>query len=58
MRSRQPPVGDASGRPRRSFIEETRRAQIVDATVQVISEVGYVHATLAKIARPPGSPRV
>lgn len=39
---------------RRSFIEEARRTQIINATVDVIAEVGSVQASLAKIAERAG----
>ncbi|MFF2084301.1 TetR/AcrR family transcriptional regulator [Nocardia sp. NPDC058176] len=39
---------------RRSFIEEARRRQIIASTVEVISEVGYGNASLARIARHAG----
>ncbi|APE34465.1 TetR family transcriptional regulator [Nocardia mangyaensis] len=39
---------------RRSFIEEARRRQIIASTVEVISEVGYGHASLARIAEHAG----
>lgn len=34
----------------RSFIEEARRAQIIGAAIEVLNEVGYTKASLAKIA--------
>ncbi|RDI50870.1 TetR/AcrR family transcriptional regulator [Nocardia mexicana] len=39
---------------RRSFIEEARRRQIIAAAVEVISEIGYGNASLARIARQAG----
>ncbi|MBF6331342.1 TetR/AcrR family transcriptional regulator [Nocardia transvalensis] len=39
---------------RRSFIEEARRRQIIAAAVEVISEVGYGNASLARIAERAG----
>ncbi|HJE58257.1 MAG TPA: TetR family transcriptional regulator [Nocardiopsis listeri] len=36
---------------KRSFIEKARRAQIIDAAVHTIAEVGYPNASLARIAR-------
>lgn len=36
---------------KRSFIEKARRAQIIDAAVRTIAEVGYPNASLARIAR-------
>ncbi len=38
------------GQPRRSFIEQARRAQIIEAATQVVAEVGYASASLARIA--------
>ncbi|MFE1591679.1 TetR/AcrR family transcriptional regulator [Nocardia sp. NPDC058705] len=38
----------------RSFIEEARRRQIIASTVEVISEVGYANASLARIAEHAG----
>lgn len=38
----------------RSFIEEARRRQIIASTVEVISEVGYSNASLARIAEHAG----
>ncbi|WP_106402007.1 TetR/AcrR family transcriptional regulator [Actinocorallia populi] len=38
------------GLPRRSFIEQARRAQIIEAATQVVAEAGYAHASLARIA--------
>lgn len=46
MRSKNEPDGQ-----KRSFIEEARRAQIIDAAVRTIAEVGYPNASLARIAR-------
>jgi TetR/AcrR family transcriptional regulator, fatty acid metabolism regulator protein len=39
---------------KRSFIEEARRAQIIEAAIQTIAEVGYPNASLARIARTAG----
>ncbi|RDI67157.1 TetR/AcrR family transcriptional regulator [Nocardia pseudobrasiliensis] len=47
------PENETSGR-RRSFIEEARRRQIIAAAVEVISEVGYTNASLARIAKQAG----
>ncbi|GAB3908645.1 TetR family transcriptional regulator [Kibdelosporangium lantanae] len=44
--------GDEQGK--RSFIEEARRAQIVSCAIDVIAEVGYAQASLAKIAERAG----
>lgn len=49
MRSENGPNGR-----RRSFIEEARRRQIIAAAVEVISEVGYQGASLARIAKRAG----
>ncbi|WP_327145070.1 TetR/AcrR family transcriptional regulator [Nocardia sp. NBC_01327] len=38
----------------RTFIESARRAQIVDAAVEVIAEQGYANASFAKIAKQAG----
>ncbi|TDC84067.1 TetR/AcrR family transcriptional regulator [Actinomadura sp. 7K507] len=42
-----------SGR-RRSFIEEARRAQILEAAVQVVGEAGYANTSLSRIAQKAG----
>ncbi|MFF0488263.1 TetR/AcrR family transcriptional regulator [Nocardia sp. NPDC004068] len=47
------PENEPGGR-RRSFIEEARRRQIIAAAVEVISEVGYASASLARIAKRAG----
>jgi len=39
-----------TGRKRPSAIEEARRTQIVDCAVEVVSELGYARASLARIA--------
>ena len=39
---------------KRSFIEEARRAQITEAAIETIAEVGYPNASLARIARTAG----
>jgi len=47
MRSEtSPSVQDAP-----SFIEEARRAQIVECAIETIAELGYEHASLAEIAK-------
>src|SRR5262245_4148107 len=38
----------------RSFIEEARRAQIVASAIEVIAEVGFARASLARIAEHAG----
>ncbi|MDX6740765.1 TetR/AcrR family transcriptional regulator [Actinocorallia sp. A-T 12471] len=40
---------------RRSFIEEARRRQIVEAATRVVAEVGYGRASLARIAERAGT---
>ncbi|MFI9404913.1 TetR/AcrR family transcriptional regulator [Nocardia sp. NPDC052316] len=49
MRSENGQVGQ-----RKSFIEEARRRQIIASAVEVISEVGYGNASLARIAEHAG----
>ncbi|GAB4586601.1 TetR/AcrR family transcriptional regulator [Nocardia sp. IFM 10818] len=49
MRSENEPGGK-----QRSFIEEARRRQIIASAVEVISEVGYANASLARIAEHAG----
>ena len=41
-------------RPDRTFIEEARRAQIIQCAADVIAETGYTRATMAQIARRAG----
>ncbi|WP_052168775.1 TetR/AcrR family transcriptional regulator [Actinoalloteichus spitiensis] len=43
-----------NGQKGRTFIEEARRRQIVDCAIEVISEVGYRKASLARIAERAG----
>jgi AcrR family transcriptional regulator len=43
-----------AGPARRSFIEEARRAQIVGCAIETIAELGYVQASLARIAQRAG----
>ncbi|GAA3166862.1 TetR/AcrR family transcriptional regulator [Nonomuraea roseoviolacea] len=50
MRSEIQPGGQKA----RSFIEEARRDQIVRAAVEVIAEVGFARASLARIAQRAG----
>ncbi|MFE6684864.1 TetR/AcrR family transcriptional regulator [Streptomyces sp. NPDC057743] len=45
---------DAGSKPKPSFTETGRRAQIVAAAIEVIAEVGYHGASFAKIARRAG----
>ena len=40
--------------PKRSFIEEARRAQIIDCAIDVIAEIGFAQASLSQIARRAG----
>ena len=44
------PENGLAGRERRSFIEEARRAQIVECAIETIAAVGYTQASLARIA--------
>src|SRR5262245_43055500 len=37
--------------PKRSFIEEARRAQIIAAAIETLAEVGFGKASLAQIAK-------
>ncbi|QKW14096.1 TetR/AcrR family transcriptional regulator [Verrucosispora sp. NA02020] len=50
------PNPDHGGQPR-SFIEEARRAQIVNAAVETIAEVGYHRASMGKIGARAGISR-
>lgn len=43
-----------AGQENRTFIEEARRAQIVQAAVDTIVELGFAHASLAQIAKRAG----
>ncbi|TDC10618.1 TetR/AcrR family transcriptional regulator [Nonomuraea longispora] len=45
---------ESDGQKRRSFIEEARRAQIVASAVEVIAEIGFAQASLARIAQHAG----
>lgn len=45
-------TGDQRGS--RTFIERARRAQIIDAAIETVAEVGYAAASLARIARHAG----
>jgi AcrR family transcriptional regulator len=44
------PKNGPNGRAARTFIDAARRAQIVAAAIETIAEVGYGHASLARIA--------
>jgi TetR/AcrR family transcriptional regulator, fatty acid metabolism regulator protein len=50
MRSENGP----SGQEQRSFVENARRAQIIDCAIDTIAELGYANASLAEIARRAG----
>lgn len=52
MRSRN--RADDQAADGRSFIEQARRAQIVEAAIQTLAEVGYGQASLAQIAKRAG----
>jgi TetR/AcrR family fatty acid metabolism transcriptional regulator len=43
-----------SAQPKRSFIEEARRAQIIECAIATIAELGYGQASLAQIAKRAG----
>jgi len=43
-----------SGQEVRSFVENARRAQVVDCAIDAIAELGYANASLAEIARRAG----
>ncbi len=43
--------GDDADRPRRSFVEAARRAQIVEAAIATIAEEGYARASFVRIAK-------
>jgi AcrR family transcriptional regulator len=40
--------------PRRSFIEEARRAQIIECAIDAIAELGFAQASLSQIAKRAG----
>ncbi|WP_124727891.1 TetR/AcrR family transcriptional regulator [Staphylospora marina] len=42
------------GRKKQSFIAEARRAQIIEAAIHTLDEIGYVNASLAQIAKRAG----
>ncbi len=47
-------TGDNKTGEKQSFITEARRAQIIDAAITTLDEIGYVNASLAQIARRAG----
>lgn len=51
------PKTKQDGQEARSFIEAARRAQIVEAAIDTIAEVGYAHASMERIARRAGISR-
>lgn len=44
-------TGERAADERQSFIAEARRAQIVEAAITTLDEIGYVNASLAQIAK-------
>jgi TetR/AcrR family transcriptional regulator, fatty acid metabolism regulator protein len=50
MRSEDSP----DGQKRASFIEEARRAQIIESAIETFAELGYANASLARIAERAG----
>lgn len=51
------PVDQQGDQQKRSFIEEARRAQIVASAIDVVAEVGYPQASMARIAAHAGISR-
>lgn len=51
------PESEQSSQERQSFIEAARRAQIVQAAIDTIAEVGYAKASMARIAARAGISR-
>ena len=47
-------TGDKKAEEKQSFITEARRAQIVDAAIATLDEIGYMNASLAQIAKRAG----
>ncbi|MFC0395877.1 TetR/AcrR family transcriptional regulator [Paenibacillus mendelii] len=43
-----------SNEEKSSFIAEARREQVIEATIQTLDEMGYVHASLSQIAKKAG----
>ncbi|KAA2258031.1 TetR family transcriptional regulator [Solihabitans fulvus] len=54
MRARNSSTEQDAGPPRRTFTESARRAQIVDAAIAVIADLGYAKTSFAKIAKQAG----
>ncbi len=48
---------ESEDRSRRTFIQDTRRAQLVRCATEVLAEVGYARASLVRIARRAGVSR-
>ena len=44
-------VNNQNQSPRRSFIEQARRRQIIEATIDVLAEHGYVNCSFSRIAK-------
>jgi AcrR family transcriptional regulator len=42
---------DVQSTPQRSFIEQARRAQIVEATIEVLADYGYANLSFSRIAK-------
>ena len=45
---------ESGGQKRRSFIEDARRAQIIESAIETFAELGYVNTSLARIAERAG----
>ncbi|MEU3355755.1 TetR/AcrR family transcriptional regulator [Streptomyces sp. NPDC037389] len=54
MRARNSAAKQETGGASRTFTEAARRAQIVEAAIEVIAEVGYAKATFTRIAKRAG----
>ena len=50
MRTKKTP----DGQKRPSFIEAARRAQLIESAIETIATLGYVHASLAQVAKRAG----
>jgi TetR/AcrR family transcriptional regulator, fatty acid metabolism regulator protein len=48
------PEGSPGGQKRASFIEEARRAQIIESAIETFAELGYANTSLARIAERAG----